>query len=319
MKRAFTMAFIVLFALLLPAAADEDSLQGFTRTSSLVERDWETKFRAIPSPDNEREYMRRLSARPHHVGSPYDKDNAEWILAQFKEWGWDAHIETFDVLFPTPKERLLELVEPTKFTAKLQEPAVSVDPTSNQQSEQLPTYNAYSIDGDVTAPLVYVNYGLPEDYEELDRLGVSVERRDRHRPLRRLLARHQAEGRRRARRRRLPHLFRPARRRLLPRDDVFPEGPMRPPDGVQRGSVMDLPSTARRSADARCRRDARRQAPADQGRARHHEDSGAADLLRRCAAAARSARGPDGARRLARRAAHSLSRGPRSRESPSES
>ena len=105
--------------------------------------------------------MQRLSARPHHVGSPYDKDNAEWILSKFKEWGLDAHIETFDVLFPTPKERLVELVEPTHFTAKLQEPPVAVDPTSNQNDEQLPTYNAYSIDGDVTAPLVYVNYGMP--------------------------------------------------------------------------------------------------------------------------------------------------------------
>lgn len=118
--------------------------------------------------------MRRLSARPHHVGSPYDKDNAEWMLARFKEWGFDAHIETFDVLFPTPKERILELLEPTKFRAKLQEPALAVDPTSNQTAEQLPTYNAYSADGDVTAPLVYVNYGNREDYEELDRRGISV-------------------------------------------------------------------------------------------------------------------------------------------------
>ena len=73
-------------------------------------------------PDNIRENMRRLTARPHHVGSPYDKDNAEWMLAKFKEWGFDAKIETFTVLFPTPKERVLEMVEPTKFKAKLQEP-----------------------------------------------------------------------------------------------------------------------------------------------------------------------------------------------------
>ena len=118
--------------------------------------------------------MKRLSARPHHVGSPYDKDNAEWILGKFKEWGLEAEIETFDVLFPTPKERAVELVEPTRFTAKLQEPTVAEDPTSNQHDEQLPTYNAYSIDGDVTAPLVYVNYGVPDDYEQLERLGVSV-------------------------------------------------------------------------------------------------------------------------------------------------
>src|SRR5690349_24320072 len=119
--------------------------------------------------------MQRLSAHPHHVGSPYDKDNAEWILTKFKEFGLDAHIETFDVLFPTPKERVVELVEGgPKFTAKLQEPVVKADPTSDQTAQQLPTYNAYSIDGDVTAPLVYVNFGVPADYDELERLGVSV-------------------------------------------------------------------------------------------------------------------------------------------------
>ena len=118
--------------------------------------------------------MERLTARPHHVGSPYDKQNAEWILSKFKEWGLDAKIESYDVLFPTPKERALELVEPTRFTAKLQEPTVPGDPTSGQHAEQLPSYNAYSIDGDVTAPLVYVNYGAPDDYAQLERLGISV-------------------------------------------------------------------------------------------------------------------------------------------------
>ena len=111
------------------------------------------EFRSVPSTDNLRNYMQRLSARPHHVGSPYDKDNAEWILAHFKEWGWNAHIENFDVLFPTPKERLVEMLEPTHFKAKLEEPTVAGDPTSSQHDEQLPTYNAYSADGDVTAPL----------------------------------------------------------------------------------------------------------------------------------------------------------------------
>src|SRR5262245_21273422 len=126
---------------------------------------WDATFRELPQPANIRASMERLSARPHHVGSPYDKDNAEWLLARFKEWGWDAQIETFSVLFPTPKERLLELVEPTRFTATLEEPSLRIDPTSDQKNEQLPTYNAYSIDGDVTGPLVYVNYGRPEDYE----------------------------------------------------------------------------------------------------------------------------------------------------------
>src|SRR5260370_16538448 len=97
--------------------------------------------------------MRRLSARPHHVGSPYDKDNAEWILAHFKEWGLDAHIERFDVLFPTPKIRVVEMLAPTKFTAKLEEPALPEDPTSNQNAAQLPTYPPYSIHAHVTVPL----------------------------------------------------------------------------------------------------------------------------------------------------------------------
>src|SRR6202044_2672370 len=101
-------------------------------------------------------------------------DNADWMLARFKDWGFDAHIETFTILFPTPKERVVELVAPTQFKAKLREPVLAIDPTSNQTAEQLPTYNAYSIDGDVTAPLVYVNYGIREDYEQLDRMGISV-------------------------------------------------------------------------------------------------------------------------------------------------
>jgi N-acetylated-alpha-linked acidic dipeptidase len=155
--------------------ADEAPLAGYSVESSHTERDWEQKFRATPDPANLRAYMQRLSAHPHNVGSPYDKDNAEWILAKFKEFGLDAHIESFNVLFPTPKERLVELVEGgPHFVAKLQEPAVPQDPTSNQQSEQLPTYNAYSADGDVTGPLVYVNYGVPDDYEILERNGVSV-------------------------------------------------------------------------------------------------------------------------------------------------
>src|SRR6202167_5392238 len=158
-----------------PATTDAPGLAGFSTESTNTERDVETKFRAVPDRANLRQYMQRLSAHPHHVGSPYDKDNAEWMLAKFKEWGWDAKIENYYVLFPSPKERLLELTGPSHFTAKLQEPPVIGDSTSSQQDEQLPSYNAYSIDGDVTAPLVYVNYGAPDDYKELERLGVSVQ------------------------------------------------------------------------------------------------------------------------------------------------
>src|SRR5215472_3040320 len=133
---------------LLPLEAanrDDEPLYGFTAATSRVERERENEFREVPDPKIMRESMQKLSAHPHHVGSPYDKQNAEWILSQFKSWGLDAQIETFEVLFPTPKERLVELVGPTHYVAKLQEPPMPQDPTSNQQSEQLPTYNAYSI------------------------------------------------------------------------------------------------------------------------------------------------------------------------------
>src|SRR3989454_880586 len=187
-----------------------------------------------------RSYMRRLSARPHHVGSPYDKANAEWLLAQFKEWGWQAQIETFDVLFPTPRERAVELVTPTRFVAKLQEPSVPGDPTSGQQSEQLPTYNAYSADGDVTGPLVYVNYGVPADYEQLERLGVSVKGAiviarygGSWRGIKpKVAAEHGAVG---------CLIYSDPRDDGYRQGDVYPQGPWRPRDGVQRGSAADLP------------------------------------------------------------------------------
>jgi len=213
-------------------------LLGYTPHASAVERDLEKKFQDTVVANNIRESMRRLSARPHNVGSPYDKDNAEWILARFKEWGFDAHIENFDVLFPTPKERIVELVAPTKFRAKLQEPVLSVDPTSNQTSEQLPTYNAYSADGDVTAPLVYVNYGNREDYEELDRMGISVKGAivitrygSGWRGIKpKVAAEHGAIG---------CLIYSDPRGDGFFHGDDYPTGGWRPRDGVQRGSVMD--------------------------------------------------------------------------------
>jgi N-acetylated-alpha-linked acidic dipeptidase len=244
-------AIVLVFTLVVPSlsfgadqvGSDQAALVGYSPRASQSEREWEAKFRAIPDPANLREYMKRLSARPHHVGSPYDKDNAEWILARFKEWGLDAHIERFDVLFPTPKVRVVEMLAPTKFTAKLEEPALAVDPTSNQKAEQLPTYNAYSIDGDVTGPLVFVNYGLPEDYEKLDRLGISVKGAiviakyyQSWRGVKpKVAAEHGAIG---------CLIYSEPQDDGYTHDNVFPLGPMRNPDGVQRGSVMDFASAS---------------------------------------------------------------------------
>lgn len=257
---AFLMALVCCFPLLTIGQQEEQAkLAGFFGNSAASEQNWEQKFRAIPSPQNMITDMKLLAARPHHVGSPYDKQNSEWILAQYKKWGWDAHIETFNVLFPTPKFRLLEMVSPTQFTAKLQEPPVPGDPTSYQQKEQLPTYNAYSPDGDVTAPLVYVNYGVPDDYDTLARLGISVKGAI-------VIARY-------------GHSWRGIKPKLAhehgaigciiysdPRDDgyyegdVYPKGPWRPSEGVQRGSVMKMeiypgdPLTPGVGADANAKR-----------------------------------------------------------------
>ena len=237
---AFLLVIICCLPLLTVGQQEEQAkLAGFFGNSSADEQTWEQKFRAIPSPDNMIADMKLLAARPHNVGSPYDKQNSEWILAQYKKWGWDAHIETFQVLFPTPKLRVLEMVSPAHFVAKLQEPPVPGDPTSSQQTEQLPSYNAYSPDGDVTAPLVYVNYGVPEDYDQLARMGISVKgaiviTRYGHswrgiKP--KLAAEHGAIG---------CLIYSDPRDDGYYEGDVFPKGPWRPSQGVQRGSVMKM-------------------------------------------------------------------------------
>ena len=225
---------------LAPAPADPP-IRGFFPQSMQAQRELEARFKSMPDPAHMREAMRRLTARPHHVGSPYDKENAEWILEQFKSYGWDAQIENFDVLFPTPVERVVEMIAPTPYKAKLQETALSIDPTSDQHAEQLPSYNAYSVDGDVTGPLVFVNYGIPADYEELEQRGISVKGAiviakygGSWRGIKpKVAAEHGAVG---------CLIYSDPRDDGYAGGDVFPNGPMRPAQGVQRGSVADMPT-----------------------------------------------------------------------------
>jgi N-acetylated-alpha-linked acidic dipeptidase len=213
-------------------------LLGYSSQGATLQVRWERQFQDSVSAANIRENMRRLSARPHHVGSPYDKDNAQWILSKFQEWGFEAKIETFNVLFPTPKIRVLEMLRPMRFRARLQEPAIASDPTSSQTAEQLPTYNAYSADGDVTAPLIYVNYGNRDDYEELDRLGISVKGAiviarygQGWRGVKpKVAAEHGAIG---------CIIYSDPKGDGYFAGDQFPAGGWRPAQGVQRGSVMD--------------------------------------------------------------------------------
>lgn len=214
---------------------------GFSPANSQKQKSLEQQFDASLKRENLREWMKKMSARPHHVGSPYDKENAEFMLALFKSWGYDAQIEQFDVLFPTPKTRVLDLLAPEKFTAKLAEPALTEDATSNQQTEQLPNYNAYSIDGDVTAPLVYVNYGVPADYEELEKRGVDVKGKI-------VIARYGGSWRGIKPKVAAEHgaigclIYSDPRNDGFYQGDVYPKGAYRGEDGVQRGSVADMPT-----------------------------------------------------------------------------
>lgn len=241
MRRSFvTLAALILVAWTLLAQQDAAPiLAGFSGDNARAQRQWEEKFRTAISTDNIGDYAKLLSARPHHVGSPYDKQDEEWLASKFKEWGWDVHVESFQILFPTPKERVLEMVEPARFVAKLQEPPIPEDPTSHQQAEQLPSYNAYSIDGDVTAPLVYVNYGIPADYDELERLGISVKGAI-------VIARYGASWRGIKPKVAFEHgavgclIYSDPRDDGYTAGDVYPKGPWRPAEGVQRGSVVDM-------------------------------------------------------------------------------
>ena len=222
------------------AATAAKPLIGFTSAGAEREYALEAQYDALLKADNLKEWLAKLAARPHHVGSPYGKANAEFMAGLFKSWGYDTAIEQYDVLFPTPTVRVLELVAPQKVAAKIVEPTVKEDSTSGQTAEQLPVYNAYSADGDVTAELVYVNYGVPRDYDVLAERGIDVKGKI-------VIARYGGSWRG----------IKPkvaAERGAIgcliysdPRDDgygqgdVYPQGPWRPELGAQRGSVLDMP------------------------------------------------------------------------------
>ena len=211
---------------------------GFYEKNIADELNLESSFDKNLSKENIGETIKKLSAHPHHISSPGDKANAEYILSLYKQWGWDAQIETFHVLFPTPKTRILEMTSPTSYEAILKEPALKEDVTSGQ-SGQLPTYNAYSADGDVTGELVFVNYGLPQDYDVLDKMGISVKGKI-------VIAKY-------------GHSWRGTKPKIAqehgaigciiysdPMDDgyfhgdVYPKGAYKNEYGVQRGSILDM-------------------------------------------------------------------------------
>jgi N-acetylated-alpha-linked acidic dipeptidase len=221
------------------AAGAQPATLGFSAASADAEERLEKRFDADLSPADLRSWLQRLSSAPNHVGSPHDKANAEFLVQKFREWGWEAAIEQFSVLYPTPREVSVELVAPTNFRASLREPAVAGDTTSGQTMDELPAYNVYGADGDVTAELVYVNQGMPDDYRELERQGISVKGRI-------VIARY--GGGWRGLKPKLAYeqgavgclIYSDPRDDGYGAGDMYPKGGYRPREGVQRGSVQDL-------------------------------------------------------------------------------
>lgn len=234
-----------LIALLLVAAlgtahAQTKNITGFTREGAEAQLKLEEKFDAQIKAENLDAWLKKMTLRPHHVGSAYGKVNAEFMRDLLRSWGWEAEIESYQVLFPTPKVRVLEMTAPTKFVAKLAEPPLKEDPTAAIGSDQLPVYNAWSADGDVTAELVFVNYGIPDDYERLERMGIDVKGKI-------VIAKYGGSWRGIKPKVAQEHgaigclIYSDPEEDGYVQGDVYPKGAFRPKDGVQRGSVMDMP------------------------------------------------------------------------------
>jgi N-acetylated-alpha-linked acidic dipeptidase len=220
------------------SSAGPQTLLGFSAESSASELALERQFDAALSASDQQGWLKRLAAEPNQVGSPHDEQNAKVIAEMLRSWGWDTRIETFYVLYPTPKKESLELVAPTAFKASLHEPPIPGDPLTTKPGA-LPPYNVYGADGDVTADLVYVNYGMADDYKDLARHGVDVRGKiviarygQGWRGLKpRLAYEHGAVG---------CIIYSDPHDDGYAPGDVYPKGGWRPREGVQRGSVQDM-------------------------------------------------------------------------------
>jgi N-acetylated-alpha-linked acidic dipeptidase len=233
------MKFLAALFLICSLAIAQAPIRGFSEDAQKSERELEARAKSVPQAERIRTYMKRMSAEPHHAGSAASKAVADYALGLLKEWGLDAQIERFEALLPYPTVREVEMIAPSKYVLKLKEPAIPEDPDSDDPN-QLPTYNAYSASGDVTAPLVYVNYGIPEDYEYLNQQGIDVKGKiviarygQSWRGIKPKLAQeHGAVG---------CIIYSDPREDGYFPGDVYPKGAYRPSQGAQRGSVVDMP------------------------------------------------------------------------------
>ena len=237
--RKWILCFAVLATAPVAAQTDRAAIRGFTSDSAKAQREMEAKMASIPRAANVREHIRVMSEEPHHTGSEAGLEVAQYVLDKFKTWGLDAEFHKFEALMPTPRERHLELLAPESYVAKLEEPAIPEDKDSSDEG-QLPSFNAYSPDGDVTGQIVYVNYGMPADYEVLDELGIDVNGKI-------VLARYFGGWRGIKPKVAAEHGAIGCIIYSDPRDDgyfhgdAYPDGPYRSKWSVQSGSTMDMP------------------------------------------------------------------------------
>ena len=237
----FLFSLVFTISLLGSLALADGQLLGFDETTSTVQHELETVFDSHIDRTEMDEWLREFSSEAHHVGSPKGKKNADALAALFRSWNYAVEISEYQVLFPEPLTRELELLYPYQFTASLTEDSLEEDPSTSVIDNLLPPYNAFSIDGEVEGELVFVNYGTPADYEILERYGISVAGK---------IAISKYGGSWRGIKPKLAG-EKGAIATIIYSDpgddgygpgDVYPEGPFKNDSGVQRGSVMDMPT-----------------------------------------------------------------------------
>ena len=215
---------------------DAGDISGFVPARAAAERQLEQKFLSIPDAAHAESNLRHLTSEPHMAGTEASHRVAEWLLDQYRSFGFDAQIVTYSAWLPQPREMTLELIKPAR--RPLASPEQSLDGDKDTYDKRaVPAFNIYSPSGEVTAPVVYVNYGTSEDYHKLASLGISVEGKI-------ALVRY-------------GHGYRGIKAKLAeehkavaliiysdPDDDgyavgdPYPQGPWRPVSGIQRGSVL---------------------------------------------------------------------------------
>jgi N-acetylated-alpha-linked acidic dipeptidase len=219
--------------------APPSRLRGFSVASSASELERERMFQAMPDAKLAEADFDVMTAEPHHTGSPYEIKLADYVADRFKTFGFDVSRDEYSVLLPWPGERRLDIVGPDPVKLEVEEEKIRGDQWADMPGI-LPAYNAYSPSGDVTGEIVYVNFGIPSDYDTLQKLGIDVKGKI-------VLARYGGSWRGIKPKVAAEHgavaclIYSDPHEDGYFQGDVYPDGPFRGWGMIQRGSVMDMP------------------------------------------------------------------------------